>query len=103
MPGLSDRGQPIAPATSPGEATQAGVHSRPQANRDRIQMLKLTIGRNIPAAIWVLGLVSLFMDISSEMIHAYLPLFLVNVLGASALTVGVIEGIAEATASITKM
>lgn len=66
-------------------------------------MLKLTIGRNIPAAIWVLGLVSLFMDISSEMIHAYLPLFLVNVLGASALMVGVIEGIAEATASITKM
>lgn len=66
-------------------------------------MLKLTMGRNLPAAIWVLGLVSLFMDISSEMIHAYLPLFLVNVLGASALTVGVIEGIAEATASITKM
>ena len=66
-------------------------------------MPKLTMGRNLPAAIWVLGLVSLFMDISSEMIHAYLPLFLVNVLGASALTVGVIEGIAEATASITKM
>lgn len=66
-------------------------------------MPKLTIGRNLPAAIWVLGLVSLFMDISSEMIHAYLPLFLVNVLGASALTVGVIEGIAEATASVTKM
>ena len=66
-------------------------------------MLKLTIGRNIPAAIWVLGLVSLFMDISSEMIHAYLPLFLVTVLGASALTVGVIEGVAEATASITKV
>jgi MFS family permease len=66
-------------------------------------MRKLTIGRNLPAAIWVLGLVSLFMDISSEMIHAYLPLFLVNVLGASALMVGVIEGIAEATASITKM
>ena len=66
-------------------------------------MPKLTMGRNLPTAIWVLGLVSLFMDISSEMIHAYLPLFLVNVLGASALTVGVIEGIAEATASITKM
>jgi MFS family permease len=59
--------------------------------------------RGIPGAIWVLGLVSLFMDVSSEMIHAYLPLFLVNVLGASALTVGVIEGVAEATASITKV
>ena len=45
----------------------------------------------------------MFMDISSEMIHALLPLYLVTVLGASALTVGIIEGIAEATASITKI
>lgn len=51
----------------------------------------------------MLGLVSLFMDISSEMIHALLPLYLVTVLGTSALTVGIIEGIAEATASITKV
>src|SRR5215472_121737 len=57
----------------------------------------------IPGSIWALGLVSMFMDISSEMIHALLPLYLVGVLGASTLTVGVIEGIAEATASITKM
>ena len=55
----------------------------------------------IPRGIWVLGFVSMLMDISSEMIHALLPVYLVTVLGASALTVGVIEGIAEATASIT--
>src|ERR1700751_4248860 len=59
--------------------------------------------REIPASIWALGLVSLRMDTSSEMIHALLPLYLVTVLGTSTLTVGVIEGIAEATASITKI
>jgi hypothetical protein len=59
--------------------------------------------REIPGSVWMLGLVSMFMDISSEMIHALLPLYLVTVLGASALTVGFIEGIAEATASITKI
>ena len=59
--------------------------------------------REIPGGVWALGLVSLFMDISSEMIHALLPLYLVAVLGASALTVGIIEGIAEATAAIVKV
>jgi MFS family permease len=59
--------------------------------------------RQIPGGIWVLGLVSMFMDISSEMIHALLPLYLVTVLGASNLTVGFIEGIAEAAAMITKV
>ena len=62
-----------------------------------------SVWRSIPAAIWVLGFVSLLMDVSSEMIHALLPVYLVTVLGASALTVGVIEGVAEATASITKV
>ncbi len=57
----------------------------------------------IPAGIWVLGLVSMLMDISSEMIHSLLPVFMVSVLGASALTVGLIEGAAEATASIVKV
>ena len=57
----------------------------------------------IPAGIWVLGFVSLLMDISSEMIHALLPLFLVTSLGASALMIGLIEGVAEATALITKV
>jgi MFS family permease len=59
--------------------------------------------RAIPGGIWALGFVSLFMDISSEMIHGLLPVFLVTVLGASAVAVGLIEGIAEATASITKV
>ncbi|MEX0590580.1 MAG: MFS transporter [Xanthobacteraceae bacterium] len=59
--------------------------------------------QRIPAAVWVLGFVSLLMDLSSEMIHALLPIYLVTVLGTSVLTVGVIEGIAEATASITKV
>src|SRR5437879_702394 len=57
----------------------------------------------ISRGVWVLGFVSMLMDISSEMIHALLPVYLVTVLGASMLTVGVIEGIAEATASITKI
>lgn len=52
---------------------------------------------------WALGLVSLFMDVSSEMIHSLLPVFLVTTLGASVTTVGFLEGIAEATASITKV
>ncbi|OAF15973.1 MFS transporter [Bradyrhizobium neotropicale] len=60
------------------------------------------LGR-VPKGVWVLGFVSMLMDISSEMIHALLPVYLVTVLGASTLTVGFIEGIAEATASITKI
>ncbi len=57
----------------------------------------------VPRSIWAIGFVSMFMDISSEMIHALLPVYMVSVLGASALAVGFIEGIAEATASITKI
>jgi MFS family permease len=59
--------------------------------------------REIPGSVWALGLVSLFMDSSSELIHALLPLYLVGVLGASTLDVGIIEGIAEATAAVTKV
>lgn len=57
----------------------------------------------LPLGIWALGLVSMLMDISSEMIHALLPVYLTVGLGASALAVGIIEGIAEATAAITKV
>jgi MFS family permease len=57
----------------------------------------------MPAGVWVLGLVSLLMDVSSEMIHSLLPLFLVGSLGVSVTAVGFIEGIAEATALITKV
>ncbi len=59
--------------------------------------------REIPPTVWALGFVSLLMDTSSEIIHALLPVYLVQVLGASMVTVGLIEGIAEATASITKI
>jgi MFS family permease len=57
----------------------------------------------MPAGIWALGLGSMFMDISSELVHSLLPLFMVGVLGASMVTVGVVEGIAEATAAVTKV
>jgi MFS family permease len=57
----------------------------------------------LPGGIWALGFVSLFMDISSEMIHGLLPVFLTSVLGASTETVGLIEGVGEATASISKL
>ncbi len=57
----------------------------------------------MPRGVWVLGFVSLLMDVSSEMIHSLLPLFMVTVLGASALTVGVIEGVAESTALLVKV
>lgn len=59
--------------------------------------------QRIPAGIWALGLVSLLMDVSSEMIHALLPVYMVTVLGTSTFAVGIIEGIAEATAAITKV
>ncbi|QWG17372.1 MFS transporter [Bradyrhizobium sediminis] len=59
--------------------------------------------RNVPASVWALGFVSLLMDISSELIHSLLPIFLVTAVGASATIVGLIEGVAEATASIAKL
>ncbi len=59
--------------------------------------------RSLPTGIWALGFVSLLMDVSSEMIHALLPVYLTLGLGATALAVGAIEGIAEATAAITKV
>ena len=57
----------------------------------------------LPAGIWALGFVSLLMDVSSEMIHSLLPVFLVSGLGASMVAVGLIEGLAEATALIMKV
>ena len=51
----------------------------------------------------MLGFVSMFMDISSELIHGLLPVFMVSVLGASMLSVGIIEGIAESVALIVKV
>ncbi|MCP8465699.1 MFS transporter [Pseudomonas sp. ZM23] len=57
----------------------------------------------IPGTVWALGFVSLFMDISSELLHSLLPLFLVGSLGLSMVTVGLIEGVAEASALIVKV
>ena len=59
--------------------------------------------RPLPKTIWALGFVSLFMDISSEIIHSLLPLFLVTVLGASLTTVGFIEGLGEGLALIVRV
>ncbi len=64
---------------------------------------RLSAFKEIPRDVWALGLVSMFMDISSEMIHSLLPIYMITVLGTSTLTVGIIEGIAEATAAITKV
>ncbi|MFN3868146.1 MAG: MFS transporter [Hyphomicrobiaceae bacterium] len=68
-----------------------------------MELTRTTRWRRLPSGIWALGFVSMFMDISSEMIHALLPIYMVTVLGTSALAVGIIEGIAEATAAITKI
>lgn len=65
-------------------------------------MTKTTLSK-VPKGVWALGFVSMLMDISSEMVHSLLPLFMVGVMGASALTVGLIEGLAEATALIVKV
>lgn len=59
--------------------------------------------RAVPRGVWALGLVSLCMDTSSELIHALLPVFMVGVLGAGGLAVGLVEGTAEATAAVTKV
>ena len=59
--------------------------------------------RALPGGVWALGFGSLLMDMSSEAIHSVLPMFMVTVLGASVVTVGIIEGIAEATAAVLKV
>lgn len=59
--------------------------------------------RRVPRTVWVLGFVSLLMDISSEMIHSLLPLFMITTLQASAMAVGIIEGLAESTALVVKV
>jgi MFS family permease len=59
--------------------------------------------RDVPSSVWALGLVSLLMDVSSELIHSLLPVFLVTVVGAGTTVVGLIEGVAEATAAIAKV
>jgi MFS family permease len=58
---------------------------------------------SVPRTVWALGVVSLLMDLSSELVHALLPVYLTVVLGASMVAVGLVEGIAEATASVAKV
>ena len=74
---------------------------------DRVEALAPQSGRStlsqIPLGVWMLGFVSMLMDVSSEMIHSLLPMFMVGILGASAFTVGLVEGLAESTALITKV
>jgi MFS family permease len=57
----------------------------------------------LPRNVWVLGFVSLFMDLSSEIYHALLPAFITLVLGLPATALGAIDGIAEATANFAKL
>ena len=66
-------------------------------------VLKARSIRAIPRTVWMLGFVSLFMDLSSELVHSLLPVFLVSTLGASVMTVGLIEGVAEAATLIAKV
>jgi MFS family permease len=61
------------------------------------------ISKHIPRNVWIAGWVSFFMDVSSEMVYPLVPLFLTSSLGASKSIVGLIEGIAEAAASLLKL
>lgn len=63
----------------------------------------MIIRPGIPRAVWALGFVSLLMDVSSELIHSLLPVYLATTLGVSVFAIGIIEGIAEATALIVKV
>ena len=78
------------------------MNDPPSGNPHRAGTRVLAL-RGLPAGIWALGLGSLFMDISSELIHSLLPVFMATVLGASMVTIGIVEGVAEATAAITKL
>ncbi len=57
---------------------------------------------SIPRSVWILGLVSLLMDVSSEMIQTLLPIYLVVGLGASAVMIGLVEGFSVVVATAVK-
>src|SRR5450631_1339991 len=71
--------------------------------RSETEKMPSVTWRDVPKSVWALGFVSLLMDVSSELIHSLLPVFLVTVIGTSMAVVGLIEGVAEATAAITKV
>jgi MFS family permease len=84
-------------------ATEDGLASfKERGQRMRIEQRASILGQ-IPHIVWVLGFVSLFMDVSSEIIHCLLPMFLTVSLGASAASIGLIEGVAGATSPIVKV
>jgi MFS family permease len=76
-----------------------------QSQPDALESTGLANGsyRRLPGGIWVLGLVSMFMDISSELVHSLLPVFMATVLGTSVATIGIVEGLAEGAAAVTKV
>lgn len=78
------------------------MNRKPAPSNDSTRPVASTL-RQLPAGIWVLGFVSLLMDISSEMIHSLLPMFMVTTLGTSVFAVGLIEGLAESTALMVKV
>ena len=86
-----------------GSRGPPSIYSHSQHLQDPSALRYFTNLKAIPQGVWLLGLVSLFMDLSSEMIHSLLPVFMVSVLGTSVLFVGLIEGIAEAAALIVKI
>ena len=103
-PGVAQRGSRLARGeTGRGTPPRASGTAAGGRTGQTLAVLPLAGLRGLPRGVWALGLVSMFMDVSSEMIHALLPVYLVTVLGASTLTVGFIEGIAEAVASITRI
>lgn len=74
-----------------------------QQNNHELPASPKSVYRRLPIGIWGLGFVSLFMDISSELVHSLLPIFMATVLGTSIVTIGIIEGFAEGIAAITKV
>ncbi len=80
------------------------MSTRPPTDPNNAETVPVKTGyRALPSGIWALGFVSMFMDISSELVHSLLPIFMTTVLGASMVTVGLVEGVVEATASVTKV
>jgi MFS family permease len=75
----------------------------PSSDNRSLSLSALETLRTLPSGIWALGFVSMFMDISSELIYSLLPVFMATVLGASMTTIGLVEGVAEASAAIMKM
>lgn len=63
----------------------------------------MTTRPSLPRTVWILGIVSLLMDLSSEIYHALLPAFLTVTLGLPVVAMGALDGVAEATANIAKL